>query len=87
VFHNRRCGADIRTLAAVISSGRLGRLWRVHSPFDLDDPATLDAGPDAVRTLAVLDAARLSAERGNSVEVPLAPGPERLGQAAGSSRG
>ena len=25
--------------------GRLGELWRVHSRFDLDDPATLEAGP------------------------------------------
>ena len=45
VFHNRRWDADIRTLAAVIESGRLGELWRVHSRFDLDDPATLEAGP------------------------------------------
>ena len=45
VFHNRRWDADIRTLAAVIESGRIGELWRVHSRFDLDDPATLEAGP------------------------------------------
>jgi len=45
VFHNRRWDADIRTLAAVIDSGRLGELWRVHSRFDLDDPKTLEAGP------------------------------------------
>ena len=45
VFHNRRWDADIRTLAAVVGSGRLGELWRVHSRFDLDDPATLEAGP------------------------------------------
>ncbi len=45
VFHNRRWDADVRTLAAVIESGRLGELWRVHSRFDLDDPATLEAGP------------------------------------------
>ena len=45
VFHNRRWDADIRTLAAVIENGRLGELWRVHSRFDLDDPATLEAGP------------------------------------------
>jgi predicted dehydrogenase len=45
VFHNRRWDADIRTLAAVIESGRLGQLWRVHSRFDLDDPDTLEAGP------------------------------------------
>ena len=45
VFHNRRWDADIRTLAAVIEKGRLGELWRMHSRFDLDDPATLEAGP------------------------------------------
>jgi predicted dehydrogenase len=45
VFHNRRWDADIRTLAAVVERGRLGELWRVHSRFDLDDPATLEAGP------------------------------------------
>jgi predicted dehydrogenase len=45
VFHNRRWDADIRTLAAVIESGRLGELWRVHSRFDLDDPGSLEAGP------------------------------------------
>jgi predicted dehydrogenase len=45
VFHNRRWDADIRTLAAVISRGDLGDLWRVESRFDLDDPATLEAGP------------------------------------------
>jgi predicted dehydrogenase len=46
VFHNRRWDADIRTLAAVLASGALGDVWRVHSRFDLDDPATLEAGPD-----------------------------------------
>jgi predicted dehydrogenase len=45
VFHNRRWDADLRTLSAVTESGRLGELWRVHSRFDLDDPATLEAGP------------------------------------------
>ena len=45
VFHNRRWDADIRTLATVVESGRLGELWRVHSRFDLDDPGTLEAGP------------------------------------------
>jgi predicted dehydrogenase len=45
VFHNRRWDADIRTLAAVLDGQRLGDLWRVHSRFDLDDPATLEAGP------------------------------------------
>jgi predicted dehydrogenase len=45
VFHNRRWDSDIRTLAAVLESGRLGDLWRVHSRFDLDDPGSLEAGP------------------------------------------
>ena len=45
VFHNRRSDADIQTLRKVLESGRLGRLWRVHSRMDLDDPKTLDAGP------------------------------------------
>jgi predicted dehydrogenase len=45
VFHNRRWDTDIRTLAAVVESGRLGQLWRVHSRFDLDDPGTLETGP------------------------------------------
>lgn len=45
VFHNRRWDADIRTLAAVLSRGDLGELWRVESRFDLDDPDTLEAGP------------------------------------------
>lgn len=45
VFHNRRYDADVRTLRKVIESGRLGRLWRVHSRMDLDDPHTLEAGP------------------------------------------
>ena len=45
VFHNRRWDADILTLRRVIESGRLGRLWRVHSRMDLDDPNTLEAGP------------------------------------------
>src|SRR3954466_6640828 len=29
----------------VIAAGRLGRLWRVHSRMDFDDPVTLEAGP------------------------------------------
>lgn len=46
VFHNRRWDADIRTLAAVLASGRLGELWRVHTRFDLDQPHLLEPGPD-----------------------------------------
>jgi predicted dehydrogenase len=45
VYHNRRWDADIRTLATVLDSGELGEVWRVHSRFDADDPATLEAGP------------------------------------------
>ncbi|MCW6508889.1 Gfo/Idh/MocA family protein [Lichenifustis flavocetrariae] len=45
VFHNRRFDADILTLRKVLQGGRLGRLWRLHSRMDLDDPHTLDAGP------------------------------------------
>jgi len=45
VFHNRRWDADIRTLAAVLSRGDVGELWRVESRFDADDPATLGTGP------------------------------------------
>ena len=44
-FHNRRWDTDMRTLRSVLESGRLGRLWRLHSRFDLDEPHTLDAGP------------------------------------------
>lgn len=46
VFHNRRFDADVQTLRKVLDGGRLGRLWRVHSRMDLDDPDTLEAGPD-----------------------------------------
>lgn len=42
---NRRWDADIRTLRAVLEGGRLGEVWRVHSRFDADDPATLEGGP------------------------------------------
>ena len=45
VFHNRRFDADILTLRKVLEGGELGRLWRVHSRMDLDDPETLEAGP------------------------------------------
>ena len=45
VFHNRRFDADILTLRKVLRSGRLGRLWRVHSRMDLDEPGTVEAGP------------------------------------------
>lgn len=45
VFHNRRFDTDALTLEKVLKSGKLGRLWRIHSRMDFDDPATLEAGP------------------------------------------
>ena len=45
VFHNRRFDADILTLRKVLLGNQLGRLWRVHSRMDLDDPGTLEPGP------------------------------------------
>lgn len=45
VFHNRRWDTDVRTVRALLDSGRLGELWCVESRFELDEPQTLDAGP------------------------------------------
>ncbi len=45
VFHNRRCDTDVRTLKKVLDSGRLGKIWRVQSRMEQDDPATLEHGP------------------------------------------
>jgi predicted dehydrogenase len=45
VYHNRRWDTDIRTLRQLVDSGRLGRIWRVESHFDLDQPGTLEGGP------------------------------------------
>lgn len=45
VYHNRRYDADFSTLKKLVDGGRLGRLWRVHSRMDLDNPHTLEAGP------------------------------------------
>lgn len=45
VFHNRRWDGEIRTLARILESGRLGEVWRVHSRFDLDEPGLLEVGP------------------------------------------
>jgi predicted dehydrogenase len=45
VFQNRRWDADFRTLQAVVARGDVGRVWRVDSRFDLDDPGTLEPGP------------------------------------------
>lgn len=44
VFHNRRWDADILTLKKVLDDGRLGKIWRLHSRMEFDDPATLEAG-------------------------------------------
>ncbi|WP_440878808.1 Gfo/Idh/MocA family protein [Vibrio natriegens] len=44
-FHNRRFDTDVRTLRKVMDDGRLGRIWRMHSRLDCDDPFTLEAGP------------------------------------------
>jgi predicted dehydrogenase len=44
-FHNRRWDADALTLRKVLGSGRLGRLWRLHSRMEQSDPGTLEAGP------------------------------------------
>lgn len=44
VYQNRRWDADMQTLAKLVRDGRLGKLWRVHSRMDFDDPATLEAG-------------------------------------------
>lgn len=45
VFQNRRLDADMQTLKKVIDDGRIGKVWRVHSRMDFDDPATLERGP------------------------------------------
>ncbi|WP_425053289.1 Gfo/Idh/MocA family protein [Psychromarinibacter sp. S121] len=45
VYHNRRLDSDIQTLKSVLDAGRLGKVWRLHSRMDFDDPATLEAGP------------------------------------------
>lgn len=46
VYHNRRWDADIRSLRRVMNAGHLGRIWRLHSRLDLDQPSTLEAGQD-----------------------------------------
>src|SRR6476646_5896281 len=46
VFHNRRWDTDITTLRGVLDEGLLGEVWRFDSRFDLDEPQTLEAGPD-----------------------------------------
>ena len=46
VFHNRRWDADIRTLRKVLLDQQFGDVWRFDSRFDLDNPATLERGPE-----------------------------------------
>jgi predicted dehydrogenase len=46
VFHNRRWDTDIATLRGVIDSGAVGEIWRLDNRFDLDQPTTLDGGPN-----------------------------------------
>lgn len=46
VFHNRRWDTDIRTLRAVLASDELGPVRRVDSRYDIDDPSTIDPGPN-----------------------------------------
>lgn len=45
VFHNRRWDTDLRTLAAVLRGGELGRVWRAVNRFELDEPGSLEVGP------------------------------------------
>lgn len=45
VYHNRRFDADILTLKRVLDEGRIGKPWRFHNRMDLDDPGTLESGP------------------------------------------
>lgn len=45
VYQNRRFDADLQTLRKVISDGRVGKVWRIHSRMDQDSPQTLEAGP------------------------------------------
>ncbi|HHV20975.1 MAG TPA: Gfo/Idh/MocA family oxidoreductase [Propionibacterium sp.] len=46
VFHNRRWDTDMRTLRALLRTGELGRVRRFESLFDIDDPSTIDPGPE-----------------------------------------
>lgn len=46
VFHNRRWDTDIVTLAGVLEEGLVGDIWRFDSRFDIDEAATLEAGPE-----------------------------------------
>lgn len=44
-FHNRRWDADVVTLKKVLGSQKLGKIWRIHSRMEQDDPGTIEAGP------------------------------------------
>lgn len=45
VYQNRRFDADLQTLRKVITDGRIGKVWRIHSRMVQDSPETLEAGP------------------------------------------
>ena len=45
VYHNRRMDSDIQTIKSVMDDGALGKIWRLHSRMEFDDPATIEAGP------------------------------------------
>ncbi len=45
VYQNRRWDSDLQTLKKLVEAGDLGKVWRLHSRMDFDDPATLEAGP------------------------------------------
>jgi predicted dehydrogenase len=46
VFHNRRWDTDLVTLRQLLDRNAVGPVWRFESRFDLDEPGSLDAGPD-----------------------------------------
>ena len=63
VFHNRRFDSDMQTLKKLVADGKLGRLWRVHSRMDFDDPATLEAVDVVDRPTLAAIAARVGQTR------------------------
>lgn len=46
VFHNRRWDTDLVTLRNVVENGMVGNVWRFESRFDLDEPGTIEPGPE-----------------------------------------
>ncbi|MGP5930617.1 Gfo/Idh/MocA family oxidoreductase [Corynebacterium glyciniphilum] len=46
VFHNRRWDADLVTARSVINSGRLGELRGLDLRLDLDEPDSVESGPE-----------------------------------------